>query len=73
MKGIVNSVLTERFFGGELIVNRILIVSIVIHTICSIHLAQDDYLNHLQYIITREYCFLQKNSFHLASLKSLNC
>ena len=38
MKGIVNSVLTERFVLGELIVNMIFIVSIVIHTICSIHL-----------------------------------
>ena len=38
MKGIVNSVLTERFILSELIVNRILIVSIVIHTICSIRL-----------------------------------
>ena len=69
MKGIVNSVLTERFVLGELIVNRILIVSIVIHTICSIHLAQDDYLNHLQYIITREYCFLQKNQLSFGILE----
>ena len=62
MKGIVNSVLTERFVLGELIVNMIFIVSIVIHTICSIHLT----------LLRVSILFSKKTSFHLASLKSLN-
>ena len=70
MKGIENSVLTESFsFLSELIVNRALIVSIVINNICSIHLTQDDYLNHLQYIIKREYCFLQKTQLSFGILE----
>ena len=62
MKGIVNNVLTERFVLGELIVNMIFIVSIVIHTICSIHLT----------LLRGSILFSKKTSFHLASLKSLN-
>ena len=54
---------------SELIVNRVLIVSIVIKNICSIHLTQDDYLNHLQYIIKREYCFLQKTQLPFGILE----
>ena len=54
---------------SELIVNRILIVSIVINNICSIHLTQDDYLNHLQYIIKRENCFLQKTQLSFGILE----
>ena len=56
-------------FLSELIVNRVLIVSIVIKNICSIHLTQDDYLNHLQYIIKREYCFLQKTQLPFGILE----
>ena len=54
---------------SELIVNRVLIVSIVINNTCSIHLTQDDYLNHLQCIIKREYCFLQKTQLSFGILE----
>ena len=56
-------------FLSELIVNRALIVNIVINNICSIHLTQDDYLNHLPYIIKREYCFLQKTQVSFGILE----
>ena len=58
-------------FLSELIVNRALIVSIVINNICSIHLTQDDYLNHLPYIIKREYCFLQKTQLSFGILEEI--
>ena len=54
---------------SELIVNRILIVSIVINNICSIHLTQDDYLNHLQYIIKRQLSFGILQEFELLKRK----
>ena len=54
---------------SELIVNRILIVSIVINNICSIHLTQDDYLNHLQYIIKRQLSFGILEEFELLKRK----
>ena len=54
---------------SELIVNRILIVSIVINNICSIHLTQDDYLNHLQYIIKRQLSFGILQKFELLKRK----
>ena len=72
MNGIENTVLRKSFsFLSELIVNRILIVSIVINNICSIHLTQDDYLNHLPYIIKREYCFLQKTQLSFGILEEI--
>ena len=54
---------------SELIVNKILIVSIVINNICSIHLTQDDYLNHLQYIIKRQLSFGILEEFELLKRK----
>ena len=65
---------------SELSVNRILIVSIVINNICWIHLALDDYRNHLhyhlqeytkqiQYIIKRKYCFIQKTQLSFGILE----
>ena len=64
------------------IVNRTLIVSIVINNICWIHLAQDDYRNHLhyhleeytkqiQYIVKRTYCFIQKTQLSFGILEEI--